>query len=230
MKPPLHPIHADQILRAPFQRPILLGIAFFLSLILTLTNTQETLYQIDSPLWVLSMGVLILLTPLFNGIFILLARSVVREEGGSLQHALNGTLSDYPRLVIAGILSNLLVVAGMFLFVLPGIYIGLRLSFYKQAILIDRRSVTAALTESLRRTTGWRIPLALLLFLAPFYGISILAIYAVNIYTLGLVGEGLLLVVSALTFAWTNTLLTTLYLSNQEIANLRKEGQASYKF
>ena len=222
MKNPLHPIRVDQILRIPFRRPVLLCVAFSLSLVLTLTNIQETLYQIENPIWVLGMAILIIVTPLFNGVFILLARGEVREEGGSLQHALNGALTDWPRLVIAGILSNLLVVAGMFLFVLPGIYIGLRLSFYKQVILIDRRSVTAAFMESLRRTTGWRIPLALLLLLAPFYGVSILAVYVVNTYSLGLVGEGLLLVVSALTFAWTNTLLTTLYLSNQEIANLHE--------
>jgi membrane-anchored glycerophosphoryl diester phosphodiesterase (GDPDase) len=104
---------------------------------------------------------------------------------------------------------------------LPGIYIGLRLSFYKQAILINRSSVTAAFRESLRRTTGWRIPLVLLLLLTPFYGLSILAVYVVGTFSLGLVGEGLLLGVSALTFTWTNTFLTSLYLSNQEFTPLR---------
>ena len=220
MKNFIPPIRTDQILRLPFRRPVLLCVAFSLSLVLTLTNFQETLYQIENPVWVLGMAVLILVTPLFNGVFILLAHGALQGEGCSLRYALNGTLTDWSRLVIAGILSNLLVVAGMFLFVLPGIYVGLRLSFYKQAILIDRSSVTAAFVESLRRTTGWRIPLALLLLLAPFYGLSILTVYVVNTFSLGLVGEGLLLGVSALTFAWTNALLTSLYLSVKEVTAL----------
>ena len=223
MKPPLPPIRVDRILRIPFRRPILLCVSFFLFLVLTLTNIQETLYQIENPMWVFGMAVLILGAPFFNGAFILLAHGEMQKKGRPLRYALNRTLTDWPRLVIAGIVCNLLVAAGLLLFVLPGIYIGLRLSFYKQAILIDRCSVTAAFMSSLRRTIGWQFPLLLLVLLAPFYGFSILAVYVVNMFSLGLVGEGLLLVVSALTFAWTNTLLTSLYLSTQTTADLYEE-------
>jgi hypothetical protein len=220
MKNPIPPIRIDQLLRIPFRRPVLLCVAFSLSLVLALSNIHGILLEIEKPTWVLGMAVLILITPLFNGVFILLAHGEVQRKVFSLRYALNGALTDWPRLVIAGILSNLLVVAGLFLFLLPGIYIGLRLSFYKQAILIDRSSVTTAFRESWRRTGDWRIPLLLLLLLAPFYGLSALTVFFVNASSIGLAGEGLLLGVSTLTFAWTNTLLTSLYLSIQEVKTL----------
>jgi len=200
------------IVSLPFRQPALLVASLLFSGILYVANMQASIYDIHSSKWVITMAVFILLSPLFHGVVILLVRGVERGEAISPWRALSQTAAFYPRLVVGEILVNLVVVAGLFLFILPGIYVGLRFIFYKQAILIDQTAGTAALQTSLRRTPGWRIPLVLILLLAPFYGLVILIGYLVTQYSLGAFGEGLAAAASALTLVWTNALLTSLYL------------------
>lgn len=202
----------SRVLSLPFRRPLLLIVALIFSGVLYASNLQASVYDIQNPKWVLTMAILILFSPLFHGAFILLVRAYEMGKAIPAQRALAQTLPLYTRLVASEILVNLLVIGGAFLFVLPGVYVGLRLTFYKQAILIDRAPLNAGLKESFRRTAGWRIPLFLLLLLSPFYGLAILVGYAVMMFPLGAFGEAVGLATSALTFAWMNTLLTTLYL------------------
>ena len=69
-----------------------------------------------------------------------------------------------------------------------------------------------ALRVSSQRTLGWRVSVRLLALLAPFYGLVILIGYVVTAFSWGAFGEGLVVVASALSLIWTNTLLTSLYL------------------
>ncbi len=186
-----------------------------------MANMQASIYDIHSSKWVITMAVFILLSPLFHGVVILLVRGAARGEAISPWRALSQTAAFYPRLVVGEILVNLVVVAGLFLFVLPGIYVGLRFIFYKQAILIDQTTGTAAVQTSFRRTPGWRLPLVLILLLAPFYGFVVLIGYLVAQYSLGAFGEGLAVVASALTLVWTNALLTSLYVEPTTIPSIK---------
>ena len=210
------------IVSLPFRQPVLLVASLLFSGILYVANMQASIYDIQSPKLVITMAVFILLSPLFHGVVILLVRGVERGDAISPWRALSQTAAFYPRLVVGEILVNLVVVAGLFLFILPGIYVGLRFIFYKQAILIDQTAGTAALQTSLRRTPGWRIPLVLILLLAPFYGLVILIGYLVTQYSLGAFGEGLAAAASALTLVWTNALLTSLYLEPTMVPHLMK--------
>ena len=210
----------SRIISLPFRHPALLFISLLFSVIIYLTNLQASILEVQNPRWVVSMAVLILLSPLFHGLFILLVHGYKKRETISVQRALTRTLLLYPRLVAAEILVNLAVVAGLFLLVLPGIYLGLRLIFYKQTILINQTPITIGIQESFQYTLGWHTPLSLLLLLAPFYSLSILVGYIAMTFNLGTFGEGLGLITSALTLAWVNTLLTSLYLN---LAELRKE-------
>jgi len=158
------------------------------------------------------MAILILLSPFFHGVVILRVRGVESGKEITTWQALLQTAVSYPRLVVGEILVNLVVVAGLFLFILPGVYVGLHLIFYKQAILIDHAAGATALKVSSRRTAGWRISVLLLALLTPFYGFVILIGYVVTVFSLGAFGEGLVVVASALSLIWTNTLLTSLYL------------------
>jgi len=201
----------NQIILLPFQHPVLLLISLTFSVILYAVTMQASVYDIQNPKWIATMAVLILVSPLFHGVFILLAHGYQTGKKESVGQALSQTLTFYPRLVAGEILVNLIVVAGLFFFLLPGIYAGLRLLFYKQAILIDRVSGSVSLQASSRRTPGWRIPLSLVVLLAPFYGLVILIGYAVLMFPLGAFGDALALISSAFSFAWVNTLLTVLY-------------------
>jgi len=196
----------------PFRRPGLLLFSLLFSGALYVANMQASVYDIGSPKWVITMAILILLSPFFHGVVILRVRGVESGKDITTWQALLQTSVFYPRLVVGEILVNLVVVAGLFLFILPGVYVGLRLIFYKQAILIDHATGATALKVSSRRTTGWRISLFLLALLTPFYGLVVLIGYVATVFSWGAFGEGLVLVASALFLIWTNTLLTSLYL------------------
>jgi len=196
----------------PFRRPGLLLVFLLFSVALYAANIQASVYDIQSPKWVITMAILILLSPFFHGVVILRVSGVESGKDITIWQALLQTAVSYPRLVVGEILVNLVVVAGLFLFILPGVYVGLRLIFYKQAILIDHATGVTALRVSSRRTPGWRISVFLLALLAPFYGLVILIGYVVTVFSWGAFGEGLVVVASALSLIWTNTLLTSLYL------------------
>ena len=196
----------------PFRHPGLLLVSLLFSVALYAANMQASVYDIQSPKWVIAMAILILLSPFFHGVVILRVRGVESGKDITTWQALLQTAVSYPRLVVGEILVNLIVVAGLFLFILPGVYVGLRLIFYKQAILIDHATGVTALRVSIRRTTGWRISLFLLALLTPFYGLVILIGYIATVFSWGAFGEGLVVVGSALVLIWTNTLLTSLYL------------------
>jgi len=133
----------------------------------------------------------------------------------SITEALSQAIPLYTRLFVGEILVNLLVIGGALLFFVPGVYFGLRSSFYKQAISIGGSTTLAGIKDSFTRTPGWRIPSMLLLLLSPFYALAFLFSYFVSAITSGIVGEALVVLVSALMFAWTNTLLTVIYLSQE---------------
>jgi len=196
----------------PFRRPGLLLVSLLFSIALYAANMQAGVYDIQSPKWVITMAILILLSPFFHGVVILRVHGVESGKDITTWQALLQTAVSYPRLVVGEILVNLVVVAGLFLFILPGVYVGLRLIFYKQAILIDHATGVTAPRVSIRRTTGWRFSLFLLALLTPFYGLVILIGYIATVFSWGAFGEGLVVVGSALFLIWTNTLLTSLYL------------------
>ncbi len=192
----------------PLSRPILLIWALVFVGVLYVANIQASLYDIGNPRWVITMAYLILLSPLFNGVFILLVRAHQERETISLGGAVARTLSCYVPLIIGEGLVNLIVVAGGLLFVLPGVYFGLRLIFYKQEILIGgSRHTTDALRKSLARTTDRRGILSLLGALSLLYSPTL----AVFFLPVSLFWDLVAVLLSAIVFVWTNSLLTLIY-------------------
>lgn len=196
----------------PFRRPLLLAWALVFTGIFYLVNRQANLYDIGNPRWVITMATLILLSPFFNGGFILLLQAQRKGEKLSLGQAIARMFPSYGALVAGELLVNAIVVAGGILFVIPGIYFGLRLIFYKQEILIGGARGTAALKMSIARTRQWRETLSLFASLSLFY----LPTIAVFFVPMSLVWDLYALFASALTFAWTNILLTRIYLDTNE--------------
>jgi len=115
--------------------------------------------------------------------------------------------------VIGEIVANLIVLAGSLFFVVPGIYLGLRLVFYKQAILFGGLSASEGMRQSFAVTVGWRVPLRILVLLSPFYALPIGAGYLLAAYDFGLLGNLITVAVSTLSFAWTNCLVTVIYIN-----------------
>jgi hypothetical protein len=190
--------------------------SLFFVVILYAMDSQATLYEVENPKWILSMGTFILLSPIFNGMFILLVHGERRGEPLTLSQALTRVLPCYGQLVAGEIMVNLGVFVGFLLLFIPGAYLGLRLIFYKQAIVIDGASGTAGMRTSLAMTQNWHDLAALLRFLAILYAPTFLIVGATVALPLGSIGSWIARVVSVLTFAWVNTLLTDLYVPHEQ--------------
>jgi len=209
---PMSSAQVRRLIRISLVDPYLVLISLAFAAVLFAVNQQASLYELRNPRWVLTMSVLILLSPLVHVLFLTRVRAVLEQPSPPLKTGITAPGVYYPQLVIGEILVSLLAGAGMFLLLLPGIYIGLRLSFYKQAVIFDGKSLTAALKESMACTGGWRIPGVILLILSPIYGLEILIGYLVGAFPLGIWGIILAILVSAAGFSLMNTFLTALYL------------------
>ncbi len=200
------------IIAIPIKDPVLLGLSITFAGILFATNQQANIYDIQNQRWVITMAALILISPFAHTIFIMRMRALLERDTSSIATELAAGGALYTRLVGGEILVGLISAAGMLLFILPGIYIGLRLSFYKQAIILDGKTISGALRESMIRTVHLRLLGILLLIYTPIYAGEVLVAYAVDALPIGIFGPILLVVVSGLGFAWVNALLTAIYL------------------
>lgn len=81
---------------------------------------------------------------------------------------------NYITLLIAGIFFWAAVVSGFMLMVIPGIFLVVRLIFYKCAVLLDEGGIVSSLGKSWKATEGnwWRIAALMLIFGAMFVGVS----------------------------------------------------------
>ena len=216
----MRPLQIKETFLQPFQRPVLLAWAFIFTGIFYLVNREANLYDITNPHWVVTMASLILISPLFNGGFIVLLHAQRKGTKLSIAQALSQILPGYGALVAGELLVNVIVVAGGTLFVIPGIYFGLRLIFYKQEILIGGARGIVALKMSFSRTRKWRGLLPLFVSLAIFY----LPTAAIFLVPMNIFWDLYALFASALTFAWTNILLTRIYLDAKEGFGPSHEG------
>lgn len=208
-----------RIIRASLLDPYLIGTSFAFSAVLFFVNQQANLYDIQNPNWVITMGVLILASPIAHSLFLVRARAVLGHGTGSLRDGIEAGATFYPRLVLGEIGVSLAAAAGLFLLILPGVYIGIRLSLYKQAVLFEGKTVREALQESMVRTASWPVIGWILLVLSVIYGMEILIGYLVYLagasFPTG-VGIAIAIVISAAGFSLLNAFLTAVYLERGE--------------
>ncbi|MHC6223869.1 YciC family protein [Pseudomonas sp. X10] len=80
-------------------------------------------------------------------------------------------LQLWPTLALMILISSLLIMAGLALFVLPGIWLMINLVFAEYLLVLRGMPVVASMRESARMTTGhfWRILVCVLAVLAPLW-------------------------------------------------------------
>jgi len=209
-----------------FRHPLLLFVAVLFAVTLYVASAQAGLDEIENPWWILTMGALILIPPFFDGLFIRLVHGLKTGKPLVLRAAIASILPCYGRLVMIGVLVSLGVLLGVSLFLVPGIYLGMRWIFYRQGIVLDGAGGVASLRISIERTRGWRAIVSLICSLAIVYTPTFIIVYAVLTLPLGRVGDVLVIAASALTFAWVNTLLTDLYLRTGAATGERGKEQS----
>lgn len=167
--------------------------------------------DIQSPWWILTMAVILLGSPVAHTWLITRSRALCERQRTAAGAVASQVVGCFVRLLLAQILVNALVIAGLVAFLVPGVYIGVRLIYYKQAIVLDGLPVSAALFRSTALTAGWRATATVLARVVPIWAISFGVVAAATFLNLGLAGEVLVIVGSAVSFAWVNAFLTMSY-------------------
>ncbi len=202
-----------QLIRISLTDSRIVAVSLLFSVALFAANQQATLYDIQNPRWVFSMGLLILFSPIAHSFILIRVRSLLNRESISfIKRGLAASAAFYPRLVVGEILVSLATAAGLFLLLLPGIYMGLRLSFYKQEIILHGKSLPAALRASMALTRSWPTIGSILLILAPIYGVEMLVGYLAGSIALGAWGVIMAILAAAAGFSLMNVLITAVYL------------------
>ena len=203
-----------RLLLVPFRFPGILAVSMAYSGLLYATSLHASFLDIRNPYWVLSVGALLLSSPIYHTVVVPMIDAVSGDRSSEpvkwrivIEHAYGA----FPWLLLGEIAVAAAVATGSLLLVLPGIYIGMRLVFYKQAIILEQRVLSDALRRSLQLTQRRGAMGRLFVGLSVLHGCAIgldllLASVASNavIHVGAVIGTGLLL-------AWINTLVTASY-------------------
>jgi len=202
----------SRLLSLPFRSPAVLALSLVYAGTLYATILRAGLLEVTNPFWVVTAGALLLLSPVYHALVLPMIAAALRDERSDWRSAVGDWQGAFPRLLVGEIAVGAAVGIGALLLVIPGIYIGMRLIYYKQAIVFDRSAMTASLRDSLARTDDWRSIGGLFIGLALLYacvlgGDVLLVSYASSaaVHVGSVVG-------SALLIAWMNVLVTASYL------------------
>lgn len=170
-----------------------------------LASLRADLLDITDPWWVVTIGLVLLLSPIYHIVVIGQVDAFHRGASFPLRTLPVEAFGD---LVLGEVLVNALVVLGSALFFLPGIYIGLRSIFYKQLIILHKARPVEAIRESLKLTMPPRVVLQAFLFLAASYCLPLVIEYLLapitQVWWIHLVG----ILVSTSFIAWVNVYIT----------------------
>jgi hypothetical protein len=201
----------SRLLLLPFRFPAILVLSLVYAGALYAAILQAGLLDIANPFWVLSAGALLLLSPIYHALLLRTIDSALRGIRVDWRAALADWPSAFPRLLLGEILVGVAVALGGLLLVIPGIYVGMRLIYYKQAIVLGRAPTTEALRDSVRHTDDWRLIVGLFVGLAALYG-CVLGLDTLLVATAPSAAVHIGSVVgSALLLAWMNVLVTASY-------------------
>ncbi|MGY8870617.1 MAG: YciC family protein [Pseudomonadales bacterium] len=136
---------------AKIQLPFLVvlnGLALWLDINVTDTNEfrEKTAY-----ISILSLTLL----PIYWGATILLMQSKLENSPISASQAIIASLSFWRSLLFTFILTSFAVFGGLLLFILPGIYIGVRLAFADYICVLEKQSALNSLKQSWKDTSDY---------------------------------------------------------------------------
>ena len=198
---------AVALLRDPSLLPIALGFTVTQYAV----GLKAGIVDVQSPWWILTMGIMLLGSPVVHTWLIVRSRNLPHQKRATPRMVFSRLIVCFVRLLLGEILVNALVVAGLVAFLAPGVYIGVRVIYYKQAIVLDRLPIPAAIFHSVQLTSGWRAAMMTFVHLVPIWAVSFGAVAAATFLDLGFAGDMLVVVGSAISLAWVNSFLTMSY-------------------
>ena len=113
----------------------------------------------------------LLVYPLYTGALILFLDARTRGESPRIKDVWAMALSLWPRFALLTALSTLLILLGLSLYFLPGLWLMVVLAFAEYLLVLRGMPALAAMKESLRLTRGhfWRILVCLLCVMTPLW-------------------------------------------------------------
>jgi hypothetical protein len=96
----------------------------------------------------------IIIIAVSNAAMTVLFSSILNKEPFDIKKILSAGLSYLPKMITAVLLYGLLIILGVFFFILPGLIIGARLSLYNYYIIYENMEPVDALKESFNATKG----------------------------------------------------------------------------
>ena len=163
--------------------------------------------------WVVTAALILLLSPLVHTFVIHRTFAALRRIPFHLRDL---PVESFGSLVAGELLVNAAVVIGSVFFLLPGVYVGMRLIYYKQAIILHKARLAAAVRESLVLTADGRRLLGMFLVLAASYcvplGIELIALPATDALSVHAVA----VLISAAFVAWINVYVTLAFIEDAE--------------
>ena len=175
------------------------------SIIIHLTSIRADLLDIDDPWWVVTVGLVLLLSPVYHAFVIGRTAASVTKQAYSFRSVSTEAFGD---LVLGELLVNACVILGAALFLLPGIYVGLRSIYYKQIIVLHKARSMAAIRMSFRMTIEPRVILQMFLLLSVAYCIPLAIGFWLTPVTQALWAHLMAVLVSASFIAWVNVYIT----------------------
>ncbi|MCB9494387.1 MAG: hypothetical protein H6681_02950 [Desulfobacteraceae bacterium] len=96
----------------------------------------------------------IIIIAVSNAAMTVLFSSILNKDPFDVKKILSAGLSYLPKMITAVLLYGLLIILGVFFFILPGLIIGARLSLYNYYIIYENMEPVDALKESFNATKG----------------------------------------------------------------------------
>jgi hypothetical protein len=170
-----------------------------------LSSLRADLLDITDPFWVVTVGLILLLSPIYHMVVIGKVDAFLREESPPLRTLPVEAFGD---LVLGELLVNAMVVLGSALFFLPGIYIGLRSIYYKQMIILHKARPVEAIRESFRLTRAPGVVFRIFVLLAASYSLPLALDYLLAPITQAWWIHPIGILVSTSFIAWVNVYIT----------------------
>ncbi len=174
-----------------------------------MSSLRADLLDIRDPWWVVTVGLVLLLSPIYHAFIIGKTAALARGEAFPVRHL---PLESFSELVIGELLVNAFVVLGSALFLLPGIYVGLRSIYYKQIIILHKARSVEALRRSFRMTMAARDVFQTFLLLAVAYCIPLAIDYLLAPVTQAWWVHPIAILVSTSFIAWVNVYITLMFI------------------
>jgi hypothetical protein len=200
---------ARKVLQLLLRAPTLGAAALIYTGLIYLSSTRADLLDFGNPWWVVTVTLVLLLSPAFHALVI---GKTAAASAGRPYAIRDFPLESFGDLVAGELLVNAGVILGSALFLLPGIYLGIRSIFYKQSIVLHKARSVDAIRRSFTMTAEPRAMLHVLLFLAIAYSIPLAMDYWLDPVRNGLWVHPVAILVSTSFVAWVNVYITQLFI------------------